>query len=95
MLAEGMSPQAVQKLTGLPEKEVMDLVDKHQFLKAMSRYSLNSKLNVMLKKDWDKIGLSKEIQERHNIMLFESFLHNFLTSIFLKFLFFFRKIFLY
>ena len=29
MLAEGMSPQAIQKLTGLPEKEVMDLVDKH------------------------------------------------------------------
>ncbi len=29
MLAEGMSPQAVQKLTGLPENEVMDLVNKH------------------------------------------------------------------
>ena len=26
---QGMLPQAVQKLTGLPEKEVIDLVDKH------------------------------------------------------------------
>lgn len=26
---QGMSPKAVQKLTGLPENEVMDLVDKH------------------------------------------------------------------
>ena len=24
-----MSPQAVQRLTGLPEKEIMDLVDSH------------------------------------------------------------------
>lgn len=29
LLNDGMSPKAVQKLTGLPEKEVMDLVDKH------------------------------------------------------------------
>jgi predicted transposase YdaD len=29
MLAKGMSLKAIQKLTGLPEKEVMDLVDKH------------------------------------------------------------------
>ncbi len=29
MLAEGMSPQAVQRLTGLPENEVLDLVNKH------------------------------------------------------------------
>ena len=29
LLNDGMSPKAVQKLTGLPEKEVMALVDKH------------------------------------------------------------------
>ncbi|HEY2566666.1 MAG TPA: transposase [Candidatus Aquirickettsiella sp.] len=29
LLAEGKSPGAVQKLTGLSEKEVMILVDKH------------------------------------------------------------------
>jgi predicted transposase/invertase (TIGR01784 family) len=29
LLAEGRSPGAVQKLTGLPEKEVMDLVEAH------------------------------------------------------------------
>ncbi|MEN9450549.1 MAG: hypothetical protein RJA83_1167 [Pseudomonadota bacterium] len=29
LLAEGRSPAAVQKLTGLPEKEVMDLVEAH------------------------------------------------------------------
>ncbi|MES2141780.1 MAG: transposase [Pseudomonadota bacterium] len=29
LIEEGMPPQVVQKLTGLPEKEVMDLVDKH------------------------------------------------------------------
>ncbi len=29
LIEEGMSPQAVQRLTGLSEKEVMDLVDKH------------------------------------------------------------------
>jgi recombination-promoting nuclease RpnB len=28
LLGEGMSPQAVQRLTGLPEKEVMDLANK-------------------------------------------------------------------
>jgi predicted transposase/invertase (TIGR01784 family) len=29
LVEEGMSPQAIQRLTGLPEKEVMDLVNKH------------------------------------------------------------------
>ncbi len=29
LIAEGIAFQAVQKLTGLPEKEVMELVDKH------------------------------------------------------------------
>ncbi len=29
LIEEGMSPQSVQRLTGLSEKEVMDLVDKH------------------------------------------------------------------
>lgn len=29
LMEKGMSPQAVQKLTGLPEKEVMDLVEAH------------------------------------------------------------------
>ena len=29
MLADGMSPKAVQRLTGLPENEVIDLVKKH------------------------------------------------------------------
>lgn len=29
LLAEGKSPRAVQKLTGLSEKEIMALVDKH------------------------------------------------------------------
>jgi predicted transposase YdaD len=29
MLNDGMSTKATQKLTGLPEKEIMDLVDKH------------------------------------------------------------------
>lgn len=29
MLAEGMPVKAIQKLTGLPENEVIDLVDKH------------------------------------------------------------------
>ena len=29
----------------------------------MSRYSLNPELNAKLKKEWNKIGLSKEIQD--------------------------------
>jgi recombination-promoting nuclease RpnB len=29
LLADSMSPQAVQRLTGLSEREVMNLIDKH------------------------------------------------------------------
>jgi hypothetical protein len=66
LLNDGISTQATQKLTGLPEKEIMALVDKHQTFTNGGdsvRYSINPELYAKLKEAWDKSGLPREVQE--------------------------------